>query len=105
MTVRPKIRIAEAGDLSTLLMVLSQLSQRTTEDVVGPPDRSHLASVWAEILADERRTLFVAVIDDVVVGTADMVVVTNLTHGARPVASSRTSWSTRSIAAPASGEH
>lgn len=35
-------------------------------------------------LFDPRRTLLVATIDDEVVGTADLVIVSNLTHGGRP---------------------
>jgi GNAT superfamily N-acetyltransferase len=36
------------------------------------------------VLQEPRRTLLVATIDDEVVGTADLVIVLNLTHGGRP---------------------
>ena len=81
----PQIRIATTGDLPALLGLLSQL-RRPGPEMPEPPGGSDVVSVWAAILADERRTLLVAEVDDEIVGTADMIVVPNLTHGARPVA-------------------
>jgi GNAT superfamily N-acetyltransferase len=42
--------------------------------------------VWQEILADPRRRFLIAEDRARIVGTADMIVVANLTHAARPVA-------------------
>jgi len=40
--------------------------------------------VLSEILADPRRQLLVAIVDGRIVGTADLLVVPNLTHRGKP---------------------
>lgn len=49
-----------------------------------PPDPRMAEEVIDAVLQEPRRTLLVATINDEVVGTADVVVVPNLTHGGRP---------------------
>ena len=49
-----------------------------------PPDVAMVEAFIDAVLREPRRTLLVATIDDEVVGTADLVVVPNLTHGGRP---------------------
>ena len=82
-----QIRTARADDLPALLSLLEQLRDRATLGVAwGRADHETAAGVWAEILEDARRTFLVALMGGEVVGTADLIVVPNLTHSARPVA-------------------
>ena len=45
-----------------------------------------LAEVWRVIIGDPRRVFLVAELDGEVVGTADVSIIPNVTHGARPAA-------------------
>ena len=76
------VRVAGPGDLPALLDLYRQLADDRPESLPGPPDVA--GPVLAEILAEPGRALIVAVAAGAVVGTADMVVVANLTHGAHP---------------------
>jgi GNAT superfamily N-acetyltransferase len=81
------IRPARPEDLPRLLELLAELRELATPGV--PWERAApeaAAGAWDEILADPRRTFLVAERDDEVVGTADLVVVANLTHDAAPLA-------------------
>ena len=49
-----------------------------------PPDPAMADEVIDTVLRDPCRTLLVATVDEQVVGTADLMVVPNLTHGGRP---------------------
>ncbi|MGH9041020.1 MAG: GNAT family N-acetyltransferase [Acidimicrobiia bacterium] len=49
-----------------------------------PPDPGVVEQVIDVVLGDPHRALLMATIDDEVVGTADVLVVANLTHGGRP---------------------
>ena len=83
-----RIRTARADDLPALLDLLEQLRDGATPG--GPRERAPepvAAEAFARILADERRAFLVAeAADGSVVGTADVVIVPNLTHAARPLA-------------------
>jgi GNAT superfamily N-acetyltransferase len=82
-----RIRTARPGDLTRLLALLSELRERATAGVVWEQAaREEAEGAWNEILTDPRRTFLVAELGGEIVGTADMVVVPNLTHRARPLA-------------------
>jgi ribosomal protein S18 acetylase RimI-like enzyme len=82
-----RIRIARADDLPELLALLEQLRERSAPGVVWErAEDAHAARVLAAILTDDRRVFLVAEAGGAVVGTADLVLVPNLTHAARPIA-------------------
>ena len=76
-TVRP----AGRDDLPALLGLLVQLDPRTPQAATAA---ERAAEVWAEIESQASRAVLVAQMGDGVVGTADLVVVANLTHGGAP---------------------
>lgn len=73
------VRPAETGDLEAVAHLLEGLHERP--NVPADP------AMWARMLAQESREILVAELNGKVVGTADLLIVTNLTHGARPWAS------------------
>jgi len=76
------IRHADNNDLDDLLALFRDLADgRST---AAPADNTTSAPVLAEILADPRRHLMVATVDDRLVGTAEVLIVANLTHQGRP---------------------
>jgi ribosomal protein S18 acetylase RimI-like enzyme len=83
-----RIRTARPDDLSVLLNLLEQLRERATPGVEWErATETKATATFAEILADARRAFIVAENEDgAVVGTADLIVVANLTHAARPIA-------------------
>jgi len=81
------IREARPDDLEPLLDLLEELRDGATPGVSwdrAPGERT--AAVFHQVLADGRRRFFVAEEGGELVGTADVVIVPNLTHAARPVA-------------------
>jgi ribosomal protein S18 acetylase RimI-like enzyme len=76
------IRPARAGDLPGLLRLYGQLAEERAES--QPADEETAGRILAEVQTDPRRELLVAVRHDRVLGTADTVIVPNLTHGGKP---------------------
>lgn len=75
------VRRALPSDLDGLLALYDDLAEQPDH---GPADRRTASSLLAQILADDARQLTVAVIDARPVGTADLLVVPNITHRGRP---------------------
>ncbi|MGO9971411.1 MAG: N-acetyltransferase family protein [Solirubrobacteraceae bacterium] len=76
------IRRARSADLDDLLSLYQELAD--TRNTAAPTDRASSEPLLAEILADRTRQLVVAVLDGRLVGTADLLVVPNLTHHGKP---------------------
>ncbi len=76
------VRVAESRDLASLLGLYGQLAEDRPDAL--PASASDAAPIFEAIVSASDRALLVATLDGAVVGTADMVVVSNLTHGARP---------------------
>lgn len=74
------IRTAELSDLPSLLRLLALMHD---EERDWPPKRHELA-ILERTLAQPGRSMFVATENDNVVGTADLLVVENLSRGGRP---------------------
>lgn len=77
----PEVRRARAEDLPALRVLLAEL--HAGDD---PWDDDAAEAALDAILADSRRALLLAWEDDLPAGTIDVVVVPNLTRGARPYA-------------------
>ncbi len=73
------VRAAVAEDLPALLTLLSQLHDET-----AGPRLTRLETTFAEMLASPARLVLVACREDRIVGTLDLCMVANLTHGGRP---------------------
>lgn len=72
------VRPAEPSDGPAVMRLLAQLHP------AFPPDPGITDHVLAAALSDPHRTLLVATVDAEVVGTGDLIVVPNMTHGGRP---------------------
>jgi predicted nuclease with RNAse H fold/GNAT superfamily N-acetyltransferase len=79
---RVVVRGASQSDLDALLSLYRELAG--DQATAAPGDRHSSESLLARILADPRRELAVAVVDGEVVGTADLLVVANLTYHGDP---------------------
>jgi GNAT superfamily N-acetyltransferase len=77
-----EVRAAQGGDLGAVLALYSQLAADRVE--AGPAEAEAGEDLFRSIISDPDRHLLVAVSDGDVVGTADMTVVSNLTHHGRP---------------------
>ncbi|WP_338779097.1 GNAT family N-acetyltransferase [Streptomyces sp. DG1A-41] len=77
-----KIRVRAAGeaDLTALLGLYSELNP---DD--APLSQAAADAVWAAISGQQGRTVLVAEADGTVAGTADCIVMPNLTRGGRAV--------------------
>lgn len=76
------MRPARAADLHALLTLYAELADSPTR--ATPIDDPAAPQALADVLADPARHLVVAVLDELIVGTADLLIAKNLTHGARP---------------------
>lgn len=76
------IRPATADDLDGLLALYQELADGSPVKMPSHPGQSRL--VLKRILDDPARHLHIAVADTQTVGTADLLIVANLTHRARP---------------------
>ncbi|MGW2548658.1 hypothetical protein [Streptomyces sp. NPDC001635] len=76
ITVRP----AADQDLSSLLALYGELNP---ED--APLPQGSAEGILAAVFAQEGRTVLVAEADGVVIGTADCIVLPNLTRGGRAI--------------------
>ncbi|HWF23274.1 MAG TPA: GNAT family N-acetyltransferase, partial [Acidimicrobiales bacterium] len=73
-----EVREAASADLDAILDLYVQLAENRPESL--PAHRPEAESLLTAIAAEPGRTLLVAVVADMIVGTADLVVVSNLTH-------------------------
>ncbi len=80
--MRVVIRQAEHSDVGALLGLYRELAG--SKITAGPGGEKSSRPVLAAILADPNRTLVVAVAGGQLVGTADLLVVPNLTHRGEP---------------------
>lgn len=76
------VRSALPADLDGLLALFRELAG--DRGAASPADRHDAQAVLDEILADAARHLVVATIDGGVVGSADLLLVPNLTHHGKP---------------------
>jgi ribosomal protein S18 acetylase RimI-like enzyme len=76
------VRNAEPSDLGALLGLYRELAGE--RDSAQPSDAAISAPVLAQIIAERDRQLLVAETDRTVLGTADLLIVANLTHRATP---------------------
>lgn len=76
ITVRP----AAEKDLSSLLALYSELNP---DD--APLSQESVDVIWPGIAGQQGRTVLVAEVDATVVGTADCIILPNLTRSGRPI--------------------
>lgn len=76
------VRRASQSDLGALLSLYEELAG--SKLTAAPGDHVSSEPLLAEILADSRRELAVALLDGQLVGTADLLLVPNLTHRGEP---------------------
>ncbi|GAA2620269.1 GNAT family N-acetyltransferase [Streptomyces vastus] len=74
------VRSASEGDLSALLALYSELNPDDT-----PLPRASADAIWTAISKQQGRTILVADVDGSVAGTADCIVMPNLTRGGRAI--------------------
>jgi GNAT superfamily N-acetyltransferase len=78
-----EVRPARDGDLPVVRALLAELHAGDAADL-APDATARAEAAFAAILADPRRRLLLAFLDGAPAGTLDVVVVPNLTRGARP---------------------
>ncbi|MEU9962387.1 GNAT family N-acetyltransferase [Streptomyces sp. NPDC050982] len=74
------VRSAIEADLSSLLALYGELNPAD-----APLPQQSADGIWADICKQQGRTVLVAEADGVVVGTADCMVLPNLTRGGRAI--------------------
>jgi ribosomal protein S18 acetylase RimI-like enzyme len=74
------IRQIQQDDLAALLNLYKYLNPTDAP----LPDESNLQQIWNQILSDRKMNLFVADLDSNLIASCVLVVVPNLTRGARP---------------------
>jgi ribosomal protein S18 acetylase RimI-like enzyme len=79
---QPVVRHATATDLAAIGLLYRQLSSDASSPEPALPELA--SSVFAKMSAQSGRHLLVADVDATVVGTADLLVASNLTHRGRP---------------------
>ena len=78
----PTARIAEAADLGSLLRLFAALSATSEVSATAEPYK-RAEQIWAEILARDGVTVFVAEAGDSVVATCMLITAPNLLRGGR----------------------
>jgi GNAT superfamily N-acetyltransferase len=73
-----QVRPAEREDLTALLALYAELVQGTPSAAPGDPETSRAA--LERVLVQPGRHLLVAMLDGRVVGTADLLIIPNITH-------------------------
>lgn len=76
------VRHASPSDLGALLPLYDELAGEKL--TATPGDLASSEPLLAEILANSSRALIVAVLDEQLLGTADLLIVANLTHRGKP---------------------
>jgi ribosomal protein S18 acetylase RimI-like enzyme len=77
--VTVEVRAAREADLPALLALYGELHPSD-----APLPAARAAALWTEIVAQAGRTVWVAVIAETLVGTADCSILANLTRGGSP---------------------
>lgn len=81
MTSRAVVRIAIYDDLDGLLELYRFLNPK---DPIS--DNTKVAGAWRDLLDSKGTTIFVAELENTLVATCTLTIVSNLTRGARPYA-------------------
>ena len=87
MSEKLKVRIREAvkSDLPAIIELMEGLTITTSKvESTGASTLDEYENVFEEINRDPRHKLFVAEVDGRVVGSADLLIVPNLSHRALP---------------------
>jgi N-acetylglutamate synthase-like GNAT family acetyltransferase len=78
--MKTTVRSASESDLSALLTLYSELNP---DD--APLPRASADAIWTAISKQQGRTILIAEVDGNVAGTADCIVMPNLTRGGRAI--------------------
>jgi ribosomal protein S18 acetylase RimI-like enzyme len=76
------VREATVGDLPRLVFLYEQLAEGRLE--AKPAPEAQARKLLVELSSQPGRALVVAEVDGIVVGTLDLLIVANLTHGGAP---------------------
>lgn len=81
-----RVRDATSADLPRIVELLAQLSLDEQREAPGPPLPDTYHAAFAQIEADPNLRLFVVEAAGVVIGTATLAIVPNLSYRGRPYA-------------------